>query len=55
MPDHQTPQQMIEQRLAESLRIEAAHIESTARILRTLANELDPPGLPEVSRASHYS
>lgn len=50
MSEQPTPKKM-----AESLRIEASHIESTARILRTLANELDPPGLPEVSRASHYS
>lgn len=49
-PRYPTPQQ-----IAESLRLEASRIESTARILRTLANELDPPGLPEISRASHYS
>ena len=50
MTDRLTPKQV-----ANDLRREAAHIDSTARILRVLADELDPPDIPEVSRSSHYS
>lgn len=51
MSERLTPQQV-----ANDLRREIEHLESTVRILRVLADELAPPHeLPEPNRASHLS